>query len=159
MRQVVGELDGSNLLGTNSKPSNGQALGSMEINCSISLVVKDVIVTFPVRPAERWRDRRLSIKELARSNRRRKASCSLTLRAISFLRIGSPSTPPAKAAWIVIYPLRDRPQQTLEPARVPRSFDPHADAHSLLLQFSVECLRFSIAVQQSAFTTFSALNV
>jgi hypothetical protein len=63
MRLVVGELDGSNLLGTNSKPSDGQALGSMEINCSISLVVKDVIVTFPVRPAERWRDRRLSIME------------------------------------------------------------------------------------------------
>jgi hypothetical protein len=50
-------------------------------------------------------------------------------------------------------------QQTLEPARVPRSFDPHADTHFLLLQFPVKYLRFSIAVQQSAFTTFSALGV
>ena len=49
-----------------------------------------------------------SPSDLARSNRWHKASCSLTLRAMSFLRIGSPSTPPAKAAWMVIHPIRER---------------------------------------------------
>jgi hypothetical protein len=55
-----------------------------------------------------------------------------------------------------------RPQfreQSLEPARVTRGFDPYAYLYALLLQLAVKPLRFFGAVHQRPFTHFSAVRL